>query len=161
MAMTRTHIVIRAALAFVTLVASGGCATSSSGLAASPVLMPEVRVHVAAPAAAVMPRVVAAFMDHALPVSSTEGSVIEAKLGREIGLIGEYEIVARALVLPSDSSGTDVRLYAEETAFNSYTPKGMTTRIGHSEQGRAKRTWEALLAIASQIQPDSTLRVVQ
>ena len=71
-------------------------------------------------------------------------------------MLAQYEIVARALVVPSDSGGTDVRLYAEETQFSTAYPKGYTMRVRSTASGRAGRTWASLVAIAAQVQPDST-----
>jgi hypothetical protein len=103
----------------------------------------------------VAPRVVSAFMDNALPVSSSVGNTIEAKLGREMGASGGVQVTARAIVVPSDS-GTTVRLYSELRDQG-----GNTQRLGaFGVAGVMPTVWKSLLAVGAAIQPDSTKRVV-
>lgn len=141
----------------VVLVACASNPAPNTGVA-RPTPTAEVRVLVVGGTAETMTaRVASAFMDHALPVSSTTGGVVEAKLGTQSSLVGQYDIVARALIVQSDS-GIVVRFYGEETS----KAMGVTgsARVGQFSSGRAKKTWESLLAVAEVIQPDASRRTV-
>lgn len=139
------------------IAACGSGSASRDPQAARPTPAAEVRIVVSGTAESVTARVTNAFLDHDLPVSSTTGNVVEARLGAESGLVGQYDIVARAVVLPSDS-GITVRMYGEE-ASRAMGVAG-SGRVGQFSSGRAKRTWESLLAVAASLQPDPSKRFV-
>jgi hypothetical protein len=105
-------------------------------------------------------RVVQAFMENQLAVNAVQGSIVEAKLPREQGLLGSYDIVTRAVVLPADS-GSAVTLYGEETEVGTGNDATHTSRLNPSNMGRALETWQKLVKIAETLQPDSTMRRIR
>lgn len=128
------------------MVASGCASMRASEAAATGA---EVTVQVAAPLDVTRNRVLRAFTDQKLMVSSQQDQLIEAKLPRESGMLGSYELVARALLLTVDG-GTRVTLYGEEF-LDAGGGATNTHRVNPNSRGRAGRVWEQLNAIADSL----------
>src|SRR4051812_15749933 len=64
----------------------------------------QITIVVSAKADRVMARVLTAFVENQLSVSSSQPTLIEAKLPRETTLLGSYDIVARAIIAPMDTA---------------------------------------------------------
>ena len=144
----------KSALIFV-LVTLAGCGVNWSQNYPGPERIPqEIRVSVHDTPEHVTPKIVSAFLDNQLAVTSSQGGIIQSKLQRESGLTGDFEITAQAFIVPTDS-GTDVRLFADETQYNEYHPNGDVIRLGKNSQGRAGRVWRSILAVANSVQPES------
>jgi hypothetical protein len=85
--------------------------------------------------------------------------VLEFHAPRERGILGQYEVFARAVIVPVDC-GTRVTLFGEETRYASATAvEGTPTRIGPSSSGRALEIWNKLQLVAATVRGDSTARV--
>ncbi len=124
-----------------------GCASMKASEAAA--TGAEITVQVSAPLDVTRNRVLKAFTDQKLTVSSQQDQLIEAKLPRETGMLGTYDLVARALLLTQDG-GTRVTLYGEEYLD---AGGGATNqhRVNPNSRGRAGRVWGQLNAIADSL----------
>jgi hypothetical protein len=119
----------------------------------------EIVVTVDDSASKVLPVVLEAFMKNQLTVSSTQPNMVEAKLPRESGFLGAYEVAARALVIPAGAI-TRVTLYAEETRDMGSSAGLHSERVSQFSRGRAGEVWAKLNAIALQLQPDASKRAI-
>lgn len=109
----------------------------------------EISVVLRAPADRAHAQVLRAFMDHQLTVSSSQDRLIEAKLPREMGMLGQYDLVARAVLVPTDTT-TQVTLYGEEIRImEGAGQKG--SRVSEYSRGRAGKVWKQLQDVAAQL----------
>lgn len=108
-------------------------------------------------------RVLAAFMANHLTVNSAQDQIVEAALPTEKGFLGDYDLVARAVLVPHDSVVT-VTLYGEErrkSETKTFLEPGdrIVTRDAHRvseySQGRAGEVWRRLQSIARSLRSDS------
>jgi hypothetical protein len=146
-------------IGFALAIAVAGCAGMQAKHDAleSAKVQSQIVVDVDEPPDRVTPRVMQAFMSNQLTVSSSQNSLIEAKLAREQGLLGQYEIAARALVLPN-GTGSQVTLYAEELRMDGETKVAATERVSGYSRGRAGQAWSKLQSVAQAVQPDPAKR---
>ena len=107
--------------------------------------------------AGVRNQLVTAFADNALPVAVSQPGVVEFQAPREKGILGYYEVFARALIVPLDC-GTRVTLFGEETHYpNASARQGTAVRIGPSSRGRALDVWTKLQAVASALRGNNAV----
>ena len=107
--------------------------------------------------AGVRNQLVIAFADNALPVTVSQPGVVEFQAPREKGILGYYDVFARAVIVPLDC-GTRVTLFGEETHYpNASARQGTAVRIGPSSRGRALDVWTKLQAVASALRGNNTV----
>lgn len=111
----------------------------------------QIRIQLRASPTEAATAIVTALVERGISVTSNQGGVIEAKLPREMGWTGQYELVVRAYISPDDSSGARVLMYGEETFYNQYAPQGIPNRISAKNQGRALKTWRTLEQIGKEL----------
>jgi hypothetical protein len=100
-------------------------------------------------------QIAAAFTANGLPIAASQPGAVEFHGPRERGVLGYYEVFARAVILPADC-GTHVTLFGEQTRYdNSTSLRGTATRIGPASSGRALDVWRKLQAVASALRTDS------
>lgn len=120
---------------------------------------PEISVDLSMSPAAARDRIADAFMAHGLTVASSQPGVVEFHAPRERGPRGQYEVFARAVIVPADC-GTHVTLFGEETRYDNATvTQGIARRIGPSSTGRALDVWRRLQLVSSALRGDSLSRV--
>jgi hypothetical protein len=128
------------------------CASAPTRRADRP---PEISFDLDAPPARAREQIQAAFAANGLPVASSQPGVVEFHSSRERGVLGSYEVFARAVIVPADC-GTHVTLFGEETHFASATAtQGTATRIGPSSTGRALEIWRKLENVAGTLRRDA------
>jgi hypothetical protein len=99
----------------------------------------------------------AAFAANGLPVATSQPGVLEFHAPRERGVLGYYEVFARAVITPLDC-GTRVTMFGEETHYPSASSnEGTATRIGPSSTGRARDVWSRLQSVATALHADSAV----
>ena len=99
--------------------------------------------------------IAAAFARSGLPVAILQPGVVEFHAPRERGVLGYYEVFARAVIVSADC-GTHVTLFGEETHYpNATAAQGTAARIGPSSTGRALEIWRKLESVASALRTDS------
>jgi hypothetical protein len=97
----------------------------------------------------------AAFAAQGLPVSTSQPGVVEYRAPRERGVLGYYEVFARAVIEPADC-GTRITMFGEETKYpNAVSSQGTPSRIGSSSKGRAAEVWSKMQRVAAALR-DST-----
>jgi hypothetical protein len=139
--------------ALLVLAALAGCASAHVQRGAPP---SEISLDLSASPSAARQRLAAAFAAHGLTVGSSQPGVIEFRAPRERGVLGYYEVFARAVIVPLDC-GTRITMFGEETHYPSATSSdGTATRIGPSSTGRAGDVWSNLEAVASGLRADSS-----
>jgi len=98
----------------------------------------------------------AAFAANGLPVATSQPGVVEYHAARERGVLGYYEVFARAVIVPLDC-GTRITMFGEETHYpNAGSSEGTSARIGPSSTGRALDVWNRLQAVARAVRADAT-----
>ena|SRR5690348_2663007 len=131
-------------------------AACASAPTRSPQIPAEITIDLAASPTRAHDQIAAAFSANGLPVSTSQPGVVEFRAARERGVLGYYEVFARAVIVPADC-GTHVTLYGEETHYaNASALQGAATRIGPSSNGRAAEIWRRLQAVAATLRADST-----
>ena len=109
----------------------------------------EITLDLSSSPATVRQQLVSAFNEHGLSVTSSQPGVVEFRAAREKGILGFYEVFARAVIVPADC-GTHVTLFGEETRYaNASAPQGEAKRIGPSSAGRALDVWRKLESVAA------------
>jgi len=109
----------------------------------------EITLDLSSPPATVLQQLVTAFNEHGLSVTTSQPGVVEFRAAREKGILGFYEVFARAVIVPADC-GTHVTLFGEETRYaNASAPQGEAKRIGPSSAGRALDVWRKLESVAA------------
>jgi hypothetical protein len=118
---------------------------------------PEISIDLSSSPARAREQVTAAFAAQGLVVSTSQPGVVEYHAPRERGVLGYYEVFARAVIAPADC-GTRVTLFGEETRYpNAASSEGAASRIGPSSRGRALDVWGKLQRVAGALRGDSTL----
>ena len=118
---------------------------------------PEITFDLSASPDRAREQLAAAFAANGLPVATLQPGVVEYHAPRERGILGYYEVFARAVLVPLDC-GTRITLFGEETHYpNATSSEGTATRIGPSSSGRARDVWNKLQLVASGLRGDSTL----
>jgi|SRR5690242_10580671 len=116
---------------------------------------PEITLDLAVSPAGAREQLVTAFADKGLPVVTSQPGVVESQVPREKGILGYYEVFARAVIIPLDC-GTRVTLFGEETHYpNSTAREGTAVRIGPSSRGRALDIWTRLQAVAAAVRANN------
>jgi hypothetical protein len=142
-----------AVLALVSTVAAA-CATAPARPHSE--TAPEITFVVPASPEHVRDQLLAAFPASGLPVATSQPGVVEYHGARERGILGYYEVFARALIEPVDCT-TRVTLFGEETRYdNALAVTGTSTRVGPSSSGRALDVWQKLQHVARALGRDST-----
>lgn len=145
----------RRSFLFVALVASTASCASAPVRRASDV--PEISVDLSSSPARAREQLTAAFAAQGLPVSASQPGVVEYRAPRERGVLGYYEVFARAVITPADC-GTRITMFGEETKYpNAAAREGDASRIGPSSSGRAGEVWSKLQRVAGALRGDSTL----
>lgn len=115
----------------------------------------QITLQVAAPPQHVHEQLVAAFAASGLPVAISQPAVVEFHGTRERGILGYYEVFARAVIEPSDCA-TRVTMFGEETRYpNAIATQGTSVRIGPSSTGRAGDVWQKLQLVAQALGKDT------
>ncbi|HEY2378447.1 MAG TPA: hypothetical protein VGH98_20880 [Gemmatimonadaceae bacterium] len=110
---------------------------------------PEIILDFATAPAIARDQLVTAFAEHGLPVATSQPGVVEFYGPREKGILGYYDVFARAVIVPA-KGGTHVTLFGEETHYpNASAREGTPVRIGPSSRGRALAVWTNLQAVAA------------
>jgi hypothetical protein len=142
---------LRRSIALAALFAGLGACASAPSRPSSPAPAGEITFDLSSPPAVVRDQLVSAFNEHGLPVSTSQPGVIEFHAAREKGILGYYEVFARAVIVPQDC-GTRVTLFGEETHYaNAFAPQGTAVRIGPSSTGRARDIWTKLESVAARV----------
>lgn len=130
------------------VIALTGCASMQARREAAE--SSDVRVTVRAPLPEARNRVVGAMMANSLPVTSTQDQLLEAKLPREDGFLGKYDLTVRAVLVAMGDS-TMVTLMGEEhlTTETAGTTRNSSTRVSSYSKGRAAKVWERMNATAA------------
>lgn len=106
-----------------------------------------IRVHMATSVEDASRRIVQALVERDILAAPHQVGHIEALLPRQAGLLGQYDIVVRAFVMPVDSGGVNVLMYAEEGIITKPDNPPVWYRITDKHDGRARATWNKLLEI--------------
>ena len=136
------------------LVGLAACASAPSR-PSSPAPAREITIDLSSSPASVRDQLVNAFNAHGLPVTTSQPGVVEFRAPREKGILGYYEVFARAVIVPQDC-GTRITLFGEETHYaNASAPQGTAVRIGPSSAGRAREIWTRLESVAATLRGTS------
>ena len=97
-----------------------------------------------------------AFAANGLPVATSQPGVVEYHAPRERGVLGYYEVFARAVIVPLDC-GTRVTMFGEETRYPnaSSSEASASARIGPSSTGRALDVWNKLQLVRSAVRGEA------
>ena len=98
-----------------------------------------------------------AFAANGLPIATSQPGVVEYHAARERGVLGYYEVFARAVIVPLDC-GTRVTMFGEETRYPNAISFDATSasRIGPSSTGRALDVWTKLQLVARAVRGEAT-----
>ena len=144
---------LRSLAPLVPFVVAVGCASLP---ARQPAAAPEITFDLAASPTRAREQLAAAFTANGLPVATSQPGVVEYHAGRERGVLGYYEVFARAVIVPLDC-GTRVTIFGEETRYpNASSSEGTSSRIGPSSTGRARDVWSKLQLVATALRGDGT-----
>src|SRR5690348_8679934 len=117
----------------------------------------EITLDLSSSPATVRQQLVTAFNEHGLSVTTSQPGVVEFRAAREKGILGFYEVFARAVIVPADC-GTRVTLFGEETRYtNASAPQGEAKRIGPSSAGRALDVWRKLESVAAALRANGAV----
>jgi len=140
----------------VLLAALAACASAPSRSAAAAPAR-EITLDLSASPLIVRDRLVSAFNDQGLTVTTAQPGVVEFRAPREKGILGYYEVFARAVIVPQEC-GARVTLFGEETHYpNASALQGTATRIGPSSTGRARDVWTKLESVAGVLRGNSSV----
>jgi hypothetical protein len=144
---------LRSLAPLVSIIAAVGCASLPARQPASPA---EITFDLAASPSRAREQLTAAFAANGLAVAISQPGVVEYHAARERGVLGYYEVFARAVIVPLDC-GTRVTMFGEETHYATATSiDGTATRIGPSSTGRSRDVWTKLETVAKAVRGDST-----
>ena len=133
------------------ILAAVGCASLP---ARQPAPASEITFDLSASPTRVREQLTAAFAANGLPVATSQPGVIEYHAPRERGVLGYYDVFARAVIVPLDC-GTRVTMFGEETHYpNAASSEGTSSRIGPSSTGRARDVWTRLELVANSVRGD-------
>ncbi|HKW48749.1 MAG TPA: hypothetical protein VJN70_14970 [Gemmatimonadaceae bacterium] len=146
----------RSLLALVVLAAVAACApVQKHPSAVTPAL--EITLDLPLSPAGARNQLVTAFGNNGLPVATSQPGVVEFQAPREKGMLGYYEVFARAVIVPLDC-GTRVTLFGEETHYpNASARTGTAVRIGPSSRGRALEVWTRLQTVAAALRGNNAV----
>ena len=135
------------------IIAAVGCASIP---ARKPAPASEITFDLAVSPTRAREQLAAAFAANGLPVATSQPGVVEYLAPRERGVLGYYEVFARAVIVPVDC-GTRITMFGEETRYpNAISSEGTSTRIGPSSTGRALDVWSRLQLVARAVRGDVT-----
>lgn len=136
------------------IIAAAGCASLP---ARQPAPAAEISFDLAVSPIRAREQLAAAFAANGLPVATSQPGVVEYHAARERGVLGYYEVFARAVIVPLDC-GTRVTLFGEETRYPNATATYATSssRIGPSSTGRAVDVWTRLQLVARAVRGETT-----
>lgn len=142
------------ALAFALVAACATVPTQQASSSAS-----EITLVLASPPQRVREQVVSAFVENGLPVATSQPGAVEFHGARERGILGYYEVFARAVIEPVDCA-THVTLFGEEARYDNAAEAQArsSARIGPSSQGRAADVWHRLQRVAVTLKDSSGVR---
>lgn len=144
---------LRSLTPLVPIVIAVGCASLP---ARQPAPASEITFDLAASPTRVREQLAAAFTANGLPVATSQPGVVEYHAARERGVLGYYEVFARAVIMPLDC-GTRVTIFGEETRYpNATASEGTSSRIGPSSTGRARDVWTRLQQVATAVRGEGT-----
>ena len=144
---------LRSVAPLLPILAAVGCASLS---ARKPAPASEITFDLAVSPPRAREQLAAAFTANGLPVATSQPGAIEYHAPRERGVLGYYEVFARALIVPLDC-GTRVTMFGEETRYpNAVSSDGMSSRIGPSSTGRALDVWSRLQLVARAVRGEGT-----
>lgn len=144
---------LRSLAPLVPIIAAVGCASIQ---ARKPAPASEITFDLTVSPTRAREQLTAAFVANGLPVATSHPGVIEYHAPRERGVLGYYEVFARAVILPLDC-GTRVTLFGEETRYpNAASSEGTSTRLGPSSTGRALDVWNRLQLVARGVRGEGT-----
>lgn len=104
-------------------------------------------VHMAGSVEDASRRIVEALVVRDILAPQNQVGQIEAQLPRQTGLLGQYDIIVRAFVMPADTGGVNVLMYAAEGIITKKDNPPVWYRINAKHDGRAGATWRRLLEI--------------
>ena len=136
------------------IIAAVGCASLP---ARQPAPASELTFDLAVSPTRAREQLAAAVAANGLPVATSQPGVVEYHAARERGVLGYYEVFARAVIMPLDC-GTRVTMFGEETRYPNATSSDATasSRIGPSSTGRALDVWTKLQLVARSVRGDVT-----
>lgn len=144
---------LRSLAPLVPMIVAVGCATLPSR---PPAPASEITFDLAVSPTRAREQLAAAFSANGLVVATSQPGVVEYHAPRERGVLGYYEVFARALIVPLDC-GTRVTIFGEETRYpNAISSEGTSTRIGPSSTGRARDVWTRLQLAANAVRGERT-----
>lgn len=136
------------------IVVAVGCASLP---ARRPAPVSEITFDLAVSPSHAREQLAAAFAANGLAVATSQPGVLEYHAPRERGVLGYYEVFARAVIVPLDC-GTRVTMFGEETRYPNATSFDATSssRIGGSSSGRALDIWTKLQLVARAVRGEAT-----
>lgn len=135
------------------IIAAAGCASLPSR---QPAPVSEITFDLSASPTRAREQLTAAFAANGLPVATSQPGVVEYHAPRERGVLGYYEVFARAVIVPVEC-GTRVTMFGEETHYpNAASAEGKSTRIGPSSTGRGRDVWTRLQLVANAVRGETT-----
>lgn len=145
---------VRSLAPLLSIIAVAGCASLP---ARQPTPASELTFDLAVSPTRAREQLASAFAANGLPVATSQPGVVEYHAPRERGVLGYYEVFARAVIVPLDC-GTRVTMFGEETRYPNATSTDATAsaRIGPSSTGRALDVWTRLQVVASAVRGGGT-----
>ena len=144
---------MRSLLPLVSLLAAVGCASIP---ARQPAPASEITFELDVSPTRAREQLAAAFAANGLPVATSQPGVVEYHAPRERGVLGYYEVFARAVIVSLDC-GTRVTMFGEETRYPNATSFDATSssRIGGTSSGRALEIWTKLQLVARAVRGEA------
>jgi len=144
---------LRSLASLVPLIVAVGCASIP---ARQPAPVSEITFELAVSPMHAREQLASAFAANGLPVATSQPAVVEFHAPRERGVLGYYEVFARAVIVPLDC-GTRVTIFGEETRYPNATSSEAvgSSRIGPSSTGRALDVWTKLQLAARAVRGDA------
>ena len=150
----RSSSLLRSLAPLLPIIAAVGCASLP---ARKPAPASELTFDLAVSPPRAREQLAAAFAANGLPVATSQPGVVEYHAPRERGVLGYYEVFARAVIVPADC-GTRVTMFGEETRYPNATSVDATSssRIGGTSTGRALEVWTKLQLVARAVRGEAT-----
>ena len=145
---------MRSLLPLVSLLAAVGCASIR---ARQPAPASEITFDLAVSPTRAREQLAADLAANGRPVATSQPGVVEYHAPRERGVLGYYEVFARAVIVPLDC-GTRVTMFGEEMRYPNAASFDATssTRIGATSTGRALDVWTKLQLVARAVRGEAT-----